>query len=65
VNAGQVPASVWSAAVDHSFLLGFDLAIGGALPMAFGGGPNATTVSGGSLMVDYVRVSTTNGPTIA
>jgi plastocyanin len=61
VNAGQVPASVWSAAVDHSFLIGFSLAIGGALPMALGGGPNATTVSGSSLMVDYVHVYTANG----
>ena len=64
VNASQVPADVWSAAVDHSFFIGFNLAMGGALPMAFGGGPNSTTVSDGSLMVDYVRVSTTSGAAV-
>jgi beta-glucanase (GH16 family) len=64
VSANQVPASIWSAAVDHAFFIIFNLSIGGAFPMALGGGPNPTTTSGGSLKVDYVRVYTTNGSVI-
>ena len=54
--ANQVDATTWANAVDHSFFVIFDLAIGGAFPAAFGGGPNAATASGGSLNVDYVAV---------
>jgi beta-glucanase (GH16 family) len=64
VNANRIPANIWSAAVDHSFFIIFNLAIGGAFPMALGGSPNPTTVSGGSLKVDYVRVYTANGSVI-
>jgi hypothetical protein len=56
LNANQVDATTWANAVDHSFFIIFDLAIGGAFPAAFGGGPNAATASGGSLNVDYVAV---------
>ena len=56
VNSTQVDATTWANAVDHSFYIIFDLAIGGAFPAAFGGGPNAATASGGSLNVDYVAV---------
>jgi beta-glucanase (GH16 family) len=56
VNSNQVDATTWANAVDHSFFIIFDLAIGGAFPAAFGGGPNAATVSGGQLNVDYVAV---------
>ncbi|MFF5231756.1 discoidin domain-containing protein [Dactylosporangium sp. NPDC000521] len=35
----------------------YDLAIGGGFPDAFGGGPNAATVSGGQLNIDWVAVS--------
>ncbi len=56
VNSTQVDATTWANAVDHSFYIIFDLAIGGAFPAAFGGGPNAATASGGALNVDYVAV---------
>jgi hypothetical protein len=56
LNSTQVDATTWSNAIDHSFFIIFDLAIGGGFPAAFGGGPNASTVSGGQLNVDYVAV---------
>ncbi|HEY2701599.1 MAG TPA: discoidin domain-containing protein [Pseudonocardiaceae bacterium] len=56
LNSTQVDAATWANAVDHSFYVIFDLAIGGAFPAAYGGGPNAATASGGSLNVDYVAV---------
>jgi beta-glucanase (GH16 family) len=51
-----VDNATWTAAVDHPFFIIFDLAIGGGFPDAFGGGPNAATISGGELTVDYVAV---------
>jgi beta-glucanase (GH16 family) len=70
INANQVDATTWTNAVDHSFYIIFDLAMGGAFPAAFGGGPNAATVSGGQLNVDYVAVynkvpASTQGTNIA
>ncbi len=56
VNSNQVDATTWANAVDHPFFIIFDLAMGGGFPAAFGGGPNAATVSGGQLNVDYVAV---------
>jgi hypothetical protein len=56
LNSTQVDATTWANAVDHSFFVIFDLAIGGAFPAAFGGGPSAATASGGQLNVDYVAV---------
>jgi beta-glucanase (GH16 family) len=56
VSANQVDATSWANAVDHAFFIIFDLAIGGGFPAAFGGGPNAATVSGGQLNIDYVAV---------
>jgi beta-glucanase (GH16 family) len=56
LNSGQVDATTWANAVDHSFYIIFDLAIGGGFPAAFGGGPTAATASGGQLNVDYVAV---------
>lgn len=61
VNANQVDPTTWSNAVDHPFFILFDLAMGGGFPAAFGGGPTASTQSGGSMVVDYVRVYTANG----
>ncbi|HEX3641184.1 MAG TPA: glycoside hydrolase family 16 protein [Ktedonobacteraceae bacterium] len=62
VKADQVPVNVWHAAVDdHAFFIVFDLAIGGVLPAAEGGGPNSSTASGGSLQVDYVHVYVARG----
>jgi beta-glucanase (GH16 family) len=56
VYATQVDATTWSNAVDHPFFIIYDLAIGGGFPNAFGGGPNSSTVSGASLVIDSVAV---------
>ncbi|SHN35028.1 discoidin domain-containing protein [Actinacidiphila paucisporea] len=56
VNATQVDATTWANAVDHPFFIIYDLAMGGGFPDAFGGGPNAATVSGGQMNIDYVAV---------
>lgn len=65
VNSSQVDATTWSNATNHGFFIIFDLAIGGGFPAAFGGGPDASTISGGTMLVDYVRVyySSTAQPT--
>jgi beta-glucanase (GH16 family) len=70
LSASQVDATAWANAVDHTFFIIFDLAIGGAFPAAFGGGPNAATISGGQLNIDYVAVynkapASTQGTNIA
>jgi beta-glucanase (GH16 family) len=64
VNSNQVDATTWSNATNHGFFIIFDLAIGGGFPAAFGGGPNSSTISGGTMVVDYVRVyySSTSQP---
>ena len=54
--SNRVDATTWGNAVDHPFFIIFDLAMGGGFPAAFGGGPNASTVSGGQLNIDYVAV---------
>jgi hypothetical protein len=56
VSANQVDATTWANAVDHPFFIIYDLAMGGGFPAAFGGGPNAATVSGGQMNVSYVAV---------
>jgi beta-glucanase (GH16 family) len=56
LNSNQVDATAWANAVDHSYYIIFDLAIGGGFPAAFGGGPNAATISGGQMNIDYVAV---------
>jgi beta-glucanase (GH16 family) len=56
LDATRVDATTWANAVDHPFFIIFDLAMGGGFPAAFGGGPNAATVSGGQMNVDYVAV---------
>jgi beta-glucanase (GH16 family) len=56
IEQDRVDARTWTHAVDHPFYIIFDLAMGGGFPGAFGGGPNADTVSGGAMKVDYVAV---------
>ncbi|SEG69172.1 Beta-glucanase, GH16 family [Actinacidiphila yanglinensis] len=56
VKSTQVDATTWANAVDHPFFIIYDLAMGGGFPAAFGGGPNASTVSGGQMNIDYVAV---------
>jgi len=60
INSSQVDATTWANAVDHSFYVIFDLAIGGGFPAAFGGGPTAATASGGQMNIDYVAVYNKN-----
>jgi beta-glucanase (GH16 family) len=69
ILATQVDATTWANAVDHPFFIIYDLAIGGGFPDAFGGGPNAATVSGGTMVIDSVAVynkgpATSSGTTI-
>jgi hypothetical protein len=61
INANQVDASTWTNATNHAFFVILDLAMGGSFPGAFGGGPTSSTVSGGVMLVDYVRVYTMGG----
>jgi beta-glucanase (GH16 family) len=56
LSANRVDATTWANAVDHPFFIIFDLAMGGGFPDAFGGGPNAATVSGGQMNIDNVAV---------
>ncbi len=56
LQSNRVDATTWSNAVDHAFYIIYDLAMGGQFPAAFGGGPNAATVSGGQMNIDYVAV---------
>jgi beta-glucanase (GH16 family) len=62
VNSSQVDATTWSNATNHGFFILFDLAMGGGFPAAFGGGPNSSTISGGTMLVDYVRVFYSSAP---
>jgi beta-glucanase (GH16 family) len=70
LSSNQVDATTWANGVQHAFYIIFDLAMGGAFPAAFGGGPNAATVSGGQMNIDYVAVynkkpASTSGTNIA
>src|SRR5690348_8536246 len=61
LQATAVDATTWANAVDHPFFIIYDLAMGGGFPDAFGGGPNASTVSGGKLVIDSVAVYNKGG----
>ncbi len=61
INSSQVPASTWSDAVDHSFFVILNVAMGGAFPAKAGGGPTAATQSGVPMLIDYVHVFTAGG----
>src|SRR3954447_480891 len=56
LQANRVDATTWANAVDHPFFIIYDLAMGGGFPDAFGGGPNASTISGGQMTIDWVAV---------
>jgi beta-glucanase (GH16 family) len=56
LQSTRVDATTWANAVDHPFFIIYDLAMGGGFPDAFGGGPNASTVSGGQMNIDWVAV---------
>jgi hypothetical protein len=56
ISSNRVDATTWANAVDHPFFIIYDLAMGGGFPAAFGGGPNASTISGGQMNIDWVAV---------
>jgi hypothetical protein len=56
VNSSQVDATTWNNAIHHGFFMILNVAIGGAFPAAFGGGPTGSTASGVPMIVDYVAV---------
>ncbi|MEY9893558.1 hypothetical protein ABIA31_007238 [Catenulispora sp. MAP5-51] len=58
VNSDQVDAATWANATNHGYFMILDVAMGGAFPAAFGGGPTAATASGVPMLVDYVTVET-------
>jgi beta-glucanase (GH16 family) len=61
VNQNQVDATTWANATNHGYMIMLDLAMGGAFPAAFGGGPTAATVSGAPMLVDYIAVYSKQG----
>jgi hypothetical protein len=62
VNENQVDTATWQAAVDHNFMIIFDLAMGGGYPNGVCGctSPSGDTSSGASMSVQYVAAYTTN-----
>ncbi|MGC9441080.1 glycoside hydrolase family 16 protein [Streptomyces sp. WG5] len=61
VRADQVDATTWQNATDHGYFLILNVAMGGGFPNAFGGGPDAGTQPGHSMLVDYVQVLSSEG----
>jgi beta-glucanase (GH16 family) len=61
VRADRVDQATWVAANQHGFFIILNVAIGGAFPAAFGGGPTAATRSGVPMLVDRVAVRTRTG----
>jgi beta-glucanase (GH16 family) len=59
VSSDAMDSVTWSNATDHGFFIIFNVAIGGGWP----GQPTSSTISAGTMLVDYVRVFTqTVGP---
>ncbi|MFE0517186.1 glycoside hydrolase family 16 protein, partial [Streptomyces sp. NPDC058964] len=54
VTANQMDATTWANATNHGFFLILNVAMGGAFPNAFGGGPTGATEPGHPMVVDYV-----------
>jgi len=61
VTANQVDATTWANATNHGFFVILNVAMGGAFPAAFGGGPTSATESGHPMVVDYVQVLSAGG----
>ncbi|MET7477133.1 glycoside hydrolase family 16 protein [Streptomyces sp. NPDC005648] len=61
VTASQVDATTWANATNHGFFVILNVAMGGAFPAAFGGGPTSATESGHPMLVDYVQVLSSSG----
>jgi len=58
IRATQVDPATWAAANQHGFFVILNVAIGGAFPKAFGGGPTPATKPGVPLLIDRVAVFT-------
>jgi len=56
LNSTQVDEAVWNNATHHGMYVILNVAIGGAFPNAFGGGPVEATQPGVPMLVDYVAV---------
>jgi hypothetical protein len=58
IQATAVDAATWANAVDHSFFIIYDLAMGGGFPNGVSGvtTPTTATVSGASMNIDSVAV---------
>ena len=56
VTADQVDATTWANATNHGYFIILNVAMGGAFPDAFGGGPDGGTGPGHPMVVDYVQV---------
>jgi hypothetical protein len=63
VSESQVGTSTWQAAFDHNLSIILDLAIGGSYPNGVCGctTPDGTSVSGGTMSVQYVAAYSTSG----
>ncbi|MFD0631582.1 1,3-beta-glucanase [Catenulispora yoronensis] len=65
VDAAQVDAATWDAAVHHGFFVIFDVAVGGSFPGSVGGPdaarPGSGTVSGKPMTIESFQVSTRAG----
>src|SRR5262249_28442650 len=61
INASQLDATTWNNATHRGNFIIYDLAMGGGFP----GNPTSSTQSGGSMVIDYVRVyyAGSSGPT--
>jgi serine/threonine protein kinase/beta-glucanase (GH16 family) len=57
-NRSGMDATTWANALHHGFFIILNVAMGGALPSASGGGPTPATARGASMLVDYVHVYT-------
>ena len=62
VRADRLDAGTWNAANQHGFFVILNVAIGGAFPAAFGGGPTPATRPGVPMLVDRVAVLSTEKP---
>jgi hypothetical protein len=62
-NAPGMDPTTWANAVDHSFFIILNVAIGGGFPNAICGcsSPSSATASGIPMLVDYVRAYTSGG----
>ncbi|MFC9769020.1 glycoside hydrolase family 16 protein [Rhodococcus jostii] len=52
----EVGSPAWKEATQHGFFLILNVAVGGAFPAAFGGGPTPATSPGAPMLVDHVAV---------